>query len=267
MPIFAIFGINSSGLTLAVEVLIVFLIVLYVSLVYWTYADAKRRIVDPIMIGCATLASLFPFVGTVVYIILRPPEYLEDVRERDLEMQAAEVRLAALEQSLCPHCDYQVERDFLRCPSCMRKLKEPCQSCGRPLERTWSLCPYCEAEVQGRPSAGESGRAGRKRGERAGPSAPAPAGRARESASPTASASASPSPSASSGSSLDSEAQTGESEMLLGEETLTTSAGSGGASPGASTGAGSERKRAAVPAKPSPASGSTPRASRPRPSS
>jgi hypothetical protein len=261
MPILAIFGINSSGLTLAVEVLIVFLIVLYVSLVYWTYADAKRRIVDPIMVGCATLASLFPFVGTVVYIILRPPEYLEDVRERELEMQAAEVRLAALERSLCPHCDYQVERDFLRCPSCMRKLKEPCQSCGRPLERTWSLCPYCEAEVEGRAAAGESRRAGRKRGERAGSSAPAPAGRA----SPSPRPSANPRPGARAN--LESEAQTGESEMLLGEETLTTSAGSGGASAGGSSGAGSERKRAAVPAKPSPASGSTPRASRPRPSS
>lgn len=239
MPILAIFGINSSGLTLAVEVLIVFLIVLYVSLVYWTYADAKRRIVDPIMIGCATLASLFPYVGTVVYIILRPPEYLEDVRERELEMQAAEVRLAALEQSLCPHCDYQVERDFLRCPSCMRKLKDPCQSCGRPLERTWSLCPYCEAEVAG---ASQSKRAGRKRGERSSSSARAPGGRT----------------------GIDSEAQTGESDALLGEETLTTSAGSGAS---ASAGSIGDRKRTAVPAKPSPATGSTPRASRPRPSS
>jgi hypothetical protein len=198
MPILAIFGINSSGLTLAVEVLIVFLIVLYVSLVYWTYADAKRRIVDPIMVGCATLASLFPFVGTVVYIILRPPEYLEDVRERELEMQAAEVRLAALEQSLCPHCDYQVERDFLRCPSCLRKLKEPCQSCGRPLERTWSLCPYCEADV---PSASQSKRGGARKRER-GSSAPAPAART--------------------AAKVESEAQTDDSETLLNGEPLTS---------------------------------------------
>ena len=59
------------------------------------------------LIGCATAASLFPFVGTIVYMILRPPEYLEDVRERELEMQAAEARLHALEQTLCPHCDYR----------------------------------------------------------------------------------------------------------------------------------------------------------------
>ena len=52
---------------------------------------------DPMLVGCATLASLlFPFVGTIVYMIVRPPEYLEDVRERELEMQAAEARLQQL---------------------------------------------------------------------------------------------------------------------------------------------------------------------------
>ena len=60
------------------------------------------------LVGCATAASLFPFVGTIVYMILRPPEYLEDVRERELEMQAAEARLhAARRSALCPHCDYR----------------------------------------------------------------------------------------------------------------------------------------------------------------
>ena len=91
----AYFGIESSGLNLAVDLLILFVVVLYLSLIYWTYADARRRIDDPMLVGCATAASLFPFVGTIVYMILRPPEYLEDVRERELEMQAAEARLHA----------------------------------------------------------------------------------------------------------------------------------------------------------------------------
>ena len=149
MPPPAIFGIESSGLKLAVDLLILFVVVLYLSLIYWTYADARRRILDPMLIGCATAASLFPFVGTIVYMILRPPEYLEDVRERELEMQAAEARLHQLDQSLCPHCDYPVERDFIRCPSCLRKLKERCVSCSRPLDQAWTICPYCEADVPG----------------------------------------------------------------------------------------------------------------------
>jgi hypothetical protein len=145
----AYFGIESSGLNLAVDLLILFVVVLYFSLIYWTYADARRRILDPMLIGCATAASLFPFVGTMIYVILRPPEYLEDVHERELEMQAAEARLHQLDQMLCPHCDYRIERDFVRCPSCLRKLKERCVNCSRPLDRAWTICPYCEADVPG----------------------------------------------------------------------------------------------------------------------
>src|SRR5581483_11703967 len=144
---FAIFGIHNSALNLAVELVILFLVVIWLALIYWTYADARRRIADPLLIGCATLASGFPYVGTIVYMIVRPPEYLDDVRERELEMQAAEARLAELGYHLCPHCDHEVERDFLRCPHCMRKLKDPCHNCGKPLDPTWRVCPYCEAEI------------------------------------------------------------------------------------------------------------------------
>lgn len=149
MPPLAYFGIESSGLNLVIDLLILFVVVLYLSLIYWTYADARRRILDPMLVGCATAASLFPFVGTIVYVILRPPEYLEDVRERELEMQAAEARLHELDVGLCPHCDYRIERDFVRCPSCLRKLKERCGSCQRPLDQAWTICPYCETEVPG----------------------------------------------------------------------------------------------------------------------
>jgi hypothetical protein len=148
MPPLAYFGIESSGLNLVIDLLILFVVVLYCSLIYWTYADARRRIVDPMLVGCATAASLFPFVGTIVYVILRPPEYL-DVRERELEMQAAEARLHEMDSGLCPHCDYRIERDFVRCPSCLRKLKERCVSCRRPLDQAWTICPYCETEVPG----------------------------------------------------------------------------------------------------------------------
>jgi RNA polymerase subunit RPABC4/transcription elongation factor Spt4 len=147
MPPIAYFGLESSALSLVIDLLILCAAVLYLSLVYWTYADARRRIADPMLVACATVASLFPFVGTIVYMILRPPEYLEDVRERELDLQAAEARLHDLDHSLCPHCDYRIERDFVRCPSCLRKLKERCTNCSRPLDRAWTICPYCETDV------------------------------------------------------------------------------------------------------------------------
>jgi double zinc ribbon protein len=147
MTIVAVFGITNDALNLVVNMLLLFLVVIWLALVYWTYADARRRIGDPMLVACATAASLFPFVGTIVYMIVRPPEYLDDVRERDLETQAAEARLYELSTQFCPHCDQPVDKDFLRCPSCLRKLKDPCPNCARPLDPSWRVCPYCEAEV------------------------------------------------------------------------------------------------------------------------
>jgi hypothetical protein len=45
-----------------------------------------------------------------------------------------------------------VEDTFLRCPSCLRRLKEPCQTCGKPLDPLWKICPYCESEISGAPA-------------------------------------------------------------------------------------------------------------------
>src|SRR3954470_18202465 len=143
----AVFGINNRGLDTAVKVLILFLVVIWAALIFWTYADARRRIDDPMLIACATAASLFPFVGTIVYAIVRPPEFLDDVRLRELEMHAAEGRLHQLDWQLCPYCDYEIRSEWLRCPNCRHRLKEPCRNCTKPLEPDWNVCPYCETEV------------------------------------------------------------------------------------------------------------------------
>ncbi len=65
MPL-ALFGLD-GGVGLFVNLLIIFLVVVYLALIWWTYLDARRRIEDPVLIACATAASVFPFLGTVVY--------------------------------------------------------------------------------------------------------------------------------------------------------------------------------------------------------
>jgi hypothetical protein len=144
-----------------VGLVLLFLAALWLALAFYTYMDSRRRVGDPMLVGTATVAAvLFPFIGTIVYMIVRPPEYLEDVRERELEIAAAEARLDQLQSATCPYCDFEVEKDFLRCPSCLRRLKEPCRTCAKPLDPRWKICPYCEAEVasggsrsRGRPGA------------------------------------------------------------------------------------------------------------------
>jgi Double zinc ribbon len=140
----AIFGISNNGLNLVATLFLLMLAVLWLALIVYTYLDARRRITDPFLVACATVASFFPFIGTAVYAIVRPPEFLEDAHERELEIKAAELRVRQLRELTCPNCEYPVEKNFLRCPNCQRRLKDPCPTCGKPVDPRWALCPYCE---------------------------------------------------------------------------------------------------------------------------
>jgi hypothetical protein len=148
MPV-ALFGITNDALNLVVNLLILFLVVLWLALVAWTYFDARRRLEDGFLVACSAVCSLlFPFVGTIVYSILRPPEFLSDKHERELEIRASELRVRQLEEASCPNCGHPVERNFLRCPGCRARIKDPCEACGKPIDPRWSICPYCETPVR-----------------------------------------------------------------------------------------------------------------------
>lgn len=100
LPI-ALFGIDNSGIGVAANLLVIFLIAIWIALVFWTYADARRRLTDSVLIGSATIAALiFPFAGSLVYAIVRPPETLDDAYERELDVRAAELRVRLLETAV-----------------------------------------------------------------------------------------------------------------------------------------------------------------------
>ena len=143
-----------------------FAFVLWLALGYWTYKDAKRRIEDPLLIGLSTVVGLIPpFLGPFIYMLFRPPEYLEDVRERQLEIKAIEDRIAAADLR-CPVCHAEVDSGYLVCPVCTTKLKQACVSCARRSSRSGRSArtarrrssPRCLGR---RPRLGHGGHAGR----------------------------------------------------------------------------------------------------------
>ena len=131
---------GSPLLTLGLRLVALFFAILWLSLVYWTFADADRRGVMRWYWGIVAL--LFPFIGTLIYVIVRPPEYAAESRERELELAVLERELKR-RGDLCPNCRSAVESDYLLCPECGWGLKRPCENCSRPLRLEWATCPYC----------------------------------------------------------------------------------------------------------------------------
>jgi len=138
---------DSSTWSVTRNLLLVLGLVFWAATAYWVFKDARRRIEDPWLVAMATLlGAVPPFLGPLIYMLFRPPEYLEDVRERELEMAAIEEQLA--ERDLrCPVCRGVVDPSFLVCPVCTTRLKQACEECGSPLEPIWQVCPYCATPV------------------------------------------------------------------------------------------------------------------------
>jgi heme exporter protein D/RNA polymerase subunit RPABC4/transcription elongation factor Spt4 len=128
------------------KLLIFSLFLFWLALAYWVYKDARRRIEDPWLVWMSVILGLVPLVGVFIYVLLRPPEYLDDVRERELEIKEMEARLGRRELQ-CPVCRAEIERDFLVCPVCTTKLRQACVTCKAPLESLWQICPFCETPV------------------------------------------------------------------------------------------------------------------------
>jgi hypothetical protein len=131
--------------SLVKNLLTLFFVVLYFAVIFWTWRDANRRGAMGWFWGLVCV--VFPFVGWLVYLVVRPPELLDDTRERELEIRAREAQLAR-DYDTCPSCFKPVEKDFLICPYCMKKLRKPCVECGKALRLNWQVCPYCKTKQQ-----------------------------------------------------------------------------------------------------------------------
>jgi hypothetical protein len=127
---------------LVVLVIGTYWVILWLSAIIWTYRDVRERTRDPISQAISVLlVVLFSIPGLFIYLILRPRESLADAYERSLEEEALLQELE--DQRACPTCRRRVEGEFVLCPYCRTKLKDPCGVCGRPLSYGWIACPFC----------------------------------------------------------------------------------------------------------------------------
>lgn len=100
-PFSSISDFFSSGLWSAMRVMLqIFVVLLWIALAWWTWQDARKRIESQgIVAACVALAIVLPFLGAIIYLIVRPPQYLDEARERELELLALEQRLGELGDS------------------------------------------------------------------------------------------------------------------------------------------------------------------------
>ena len=83
----------SSGVAIP---LIAFGVAIWLALIRWTYTDARRRLRNGRLVRGATLLAVLPLIGPVMYMILRPPEFLDDAYEREISIASSEKLIEVL---------------------------------------------------------------------------------------------------------------------------------------------------------------------------
>jgi hypothetical protein len=99
------------------------IVLIWVLLIGYVYADAKRRGMPYVM--WTGLAMLVPnAIGIILYFALRDPL-----------------------PKLCPHCATPARPGFVFCPACGTAMQPACPNCGRGIESGWSNCPHCGTKL------------------------------------------------------------------------------------------------------------------------
>ena len=80
----------------AVIPLIAFAVAIWLALIRWTYTDARRRLRSHRVVRLATALAVVPLLGPAIYMILRPPEFLEDAYEREISIASSEKLIEVL---------------------------------------------------------------------------------------------------------------------------------------------------------------------------
>jgi RNA polymerase subunit RPABC4/transcription elongation factor Spt4 len=122
---------------------------LYVATAFFVWRDARRRSESvTFQLFALILGFVPPFLGALVYLVIRPPATLEEERALALEQQTLlEIDDDSIALRPCPSCGREIEADFIVCPYCRTQFARRCHGCDRVLRLGWSVCPYCAVEV------------------------------------------------------------------------------------------------------------------------
>lgn len=124
-----------------------FLFAFWIAMGIWTFHDIRQRTRDWLVIILAVaLVLIFPLIGLILYLMIRPKATLAEVYDRALEEEAL---LRELEQTAaCHNCGVPVKEAWVYCPNCHNQLQHSCPSCGNLVRNEWEICVYCGSAQQ-----------------------------------------------------------------------------------------------------------------------
>jgi RNA polymerase subunit RPABC4/transcription elongation factor Spt4 len=142
---------SSAIVQLFVTSAILYLFVVWLAAAFWAFRDMHERSENPVLpyvaAGLIILCTPFLFVlGVVVYRVIRPPERLGEVYERNLAEEALLAEVEAIKT--CRSCDRRVNAEWIICPWCRTRLNRVCPNCSKLVGLDWTICAWCGKDFE-----------------------------------------------------------------------------------------------------------------------
>jgi len=130
-----------------VAVLGAFFFAFWIAMGIWTFNDIRARSRDwLVMLLASVLVLVFPIVGLILYLMIRPKHTLAEVYDRALEEEAL---LREIEETLvCSTCGIPVKEAWVYCPNCHNQLQHSCINCKNLVRNEWEICVFCGTAQQ-----------------------------------------------------------------------------------------------------------------------
>jgi RNA polymerase subunit RPABC4/transcription elongation factor Spt4 len=108
---------------------------------------SENPVLPYVAAGLIILCTPFLFVlGVVVYRVVRPPERLGEVYERNLAEEALLAEVEAIKT--CRNCDRRVNAEWIICPWCRTRLNRVCPNCSKLVGLDWTICAWCGKDFE-----------------------------------------------------------------------------------------------------------------------
>src|SRR5260221_2622284 len=109
--------VNSAVVQLGVRFIGLYLFVLYIAQIFWTYRDAQNRTENRVLpVLAALLVTAVPVLGLFLYLIIRSRETITEAYQRHL---AEENLLAEAQQPIVfPTSHVTLHAEFIHFPTC-----------------------------------------------------------------------------------------------------------------------------------------------------
>ena len=142
---------SSAIVQLFVTAAILYLFVVWLAAAFWAFRDMHERSENPVLpyvaAGLIILCTPFLFaLGVVVYRVIRPPERLGEIYERNLAEEALLAEVEAIKT--CRNCDRRVNAEWIICPWCRTRLNRVCPNCSKMVGLDWTICAWCGKDFE-----------------------------------------------------------------------------------------------------------------------